>query len=884
MNGPPDSRKVSPAPRASPASPRARSGKRAPGAIEAVTLNRTAPSSLLRIGPAVLWLAAAQLALAQASLEERRFFEEKVRPLLARHCLSCHNSQAGMGGLSLESRESALRGGGRGGAVVPGDPTRSLLVQAVRRTGDLKMPPAGPLQSREVAVLTRWIEAGAPWGVEAGDDTPRAGLSHWAFQPPGPVAPPPVKNRQWLRSPIDRFILARLEAAGISPSPQAGRRTLLRRLSLDLIGLPPTPREIAEFLADTRPGAYERLVNRLLDSPHYGERWGRHWLDIARYADSNGYSSDGNRPMWKYRDWVINALNRDMPFDRFVTEQLAGDLLPDPTRDQLVATGFHRNTMINEEGGVDFEQYRVEAVVDRVGTTGEAFLGLTVGCARCHDHKFDPISQKDFYRLYAFFNNIDELGAEVSPEQKNRRKLDPVLEFGEPEDFARREAIRHQRSILEKELKAYQARLEETRADWEEGLPPKERASIAPQIRESLQIAPERRNIYQRRVLDLFFYAQDPAWQARREGVRALQEAEPQLEAALIMRELPEPRTAYIHLSGDFTRRGETVHPGTPAVLPGPPGGRELNRLDLARWLVSPDHPLTARVTVNRMWQRYFGLGLVETEADFGSQGTPPSHPRLLDWLAAEFVRRDWSMKAMHRLIVTSATYRQSSAARPELSEVDPGNRLLARQNRLRLEAEIIRDAALTASGLLVSTLGGPSVFPPQPEGSGQFTQVNRKWKTDQGPDRYRRGIYTFFRRSAAYPGLTTFDAPNAQSAETRRNRSNTPLQALTLLNDQTQTEFSRAFARVTVEQGGPTRSRRIGYAFERSLARPPEPQEEARLRSLLTRLRNDFGARPLEAHQVAGEANGSQDAPLLASWVAASRVLLNLDEFITRP
>jgi len=839
---------------------------------------------LLRLAPAVLWLAATPLATAQSTAEEKRFFEESVRPLLARHCLGCHNDQTGMSGLSLESRESALLGGERGAAVVPGEPDRSLLVQALRRTGELKMPPAGPLESREVAVLTRWVQAGAPWGMEAGEDVQRAGPSHWAFQSPRQAEPPPVKGEKWVRSPIDRFVLARLAAGRIFPSPEADRRTLIRRVSLDLIGLPPTPLEIAEFLDDTGPGAYERLVNRLLDSPHFGERWGRHWLDIARYADSNGYSSDGNRPMWKYRDWVINALNQDMPFDRFVTEQLAGDLLPNPTRDQLVATGFHRNTMINEEGGIDFEQYRVEAVVDRVSTTGEAFLGLTVGCARCHDHKFDPLSQKDFYRLYAFFNSIDELGGEVSVEQKNQRKLDPMLEFGKPEDFARREAIRQQRSILEKELKAYQIELEKTLANWEEGLPREGRDSIAPQIQESLTIPPERRNIYQRRVLDLFFFAQDPAWQARREGLQALQEAEPTLDAALIMRELSEPRTAYIHLSGDFTQKGETVDPGTPAVLPGLPGKRKLNRLDLARWLVSPDNPLTARVTVNRLWQRYFGLGLVETEADFGSQGTPPSHPRLLDWLAAEFVRREWNVKAMHHLIVTSATYRQSSEARPELSEVDPGNRLLARQNRLRLEAEIIRDAALRASGLLASTLGGPSVFPPRPEGSGQFTQVNRKWKTDEGPNRYRRGMYTFFRRSAAYPGLTTFDAPNAQSTETRRNRSNTPLQALTLLNDQTQTEFSRAFARITVAHGGSTRSQRIRYAFERSLARLPNAEEAVRLQSFLTQMRDDFGTRPIEAHQVTGEAAGSDNAPSLASWVAASRVLLNLDEFITRP
>ena len=853
--------------------------------MEAVTLGKAGPLSSRRLAAVVvLWVAAAHLAYAQSSPVETQFFEEKVRPLLAKNCLGCHNNEARMSGLSLESREAALLGGGRGSAVIPGEPGQSVLIEAVRRAGELKMPPAGPLQSQEVAVLIQWVQAGAPWGVEAAEEAKRAGPSHWAFQPAKQAEPPLVKNEEWVRNPIDRFVLARLEASRIPPSPQARRRTLIRRVSLDLTGLPPTPPEIADFLADTEAGAYQRLVDRLLDSPHYGERWGRHWLDIARYADSNGYSSDGTRPMWRYRDWVIDALNDDMPFDGFVTAQLAGDLLRNPTPDQLVATGFHRNTMINEEGGIDFEQYRVEAVVDRVNTTGEAFLGLTVGCARCHDHKFDPISQKDFYQLYAFFNNIDELGSEVPVEKKNDRTLDPILEFGDPEDFARREAIRHQGSILEKELEAYETQLEKKLANWEQGLPQEKRAEIAPQIRDSLEVSPERRDFYEKRVLDLFFFSQDPAWQARRDGVRALEAAEPKLDSTLIMRELPEPRQAFIHLSGDFTRRGETVHPGTPAVLPGLPHRQNLNRLDLARWLVSPDNPLTARVTVNRMWQRYFGLGLVETEADFGSQGTSPSHPQLLDWLASEFVRRQWSMKAMHRLIVTSATYRQASAARPELSEVDPGNRLLARQNRLRLEAEIIRDAALTSSGLLTSVVGGPSVFPPQPEGSGQFTQVNRKWKTDEGPNRYRRGMYTFFRRSLAYPGLTMFDAPNAQSTETRRNRSNTPLQALTLLNDQTQSEFSRALAKVTLTRGGQTRSERIRYAFERCLARVPEPEEEARLQAFLAHMLDDFQTHPEEAQEVIGQVDRSQDAPLLASWTAASRVLLNLDEFITRP
>jgi hypothetical protein len=813
-----------------------------------------------------------------------RFFEERVRPLLAQKCLSCHNDQAKMSGLSLASRESAMLGGSRGSAVIPGQPAESLLIQAVHRAGSLKMPPTGPLQSQEVATLTEWVRSGAAWAVTAGKDIGRADASHWSFQAVRRPEPPSVSNEDWVRTPIDRFVLARLEAKQIHPSPEAPRRTLIRRVSLDLIGLPPSPEEVAGFLSDSGPGAYERLVDRLLDSPHYGERWGRHWLDIARYADSNGYSIDGNRSMWRYRDWVINALNDNMPFDRFVREQIAGDLLPDPTTEALVATGFHRNTMINQEGGIDFEQYRVEAVVDRVSTTGAAFLGLTIGCARCHDHKFDPISQKDFYQLYAFFNNIDELSGELSVEEAGKREMDPILEFGEPADFARRDAVRHQVSLLEEELASYRKALDKELADWEQRLSEKERAEIEPHIRQILETPREKRVSLQKGVLDRFFASRDPGWQARRDGLRALRAAVPKLESTLIMRELAQQREGFVHVSGDFTRRGETVHPDTPSVLPPLPKAENPNRLDLARWLMSSQNPLTARVTVNRMWQRYFGLGLVETESDFGSQGTPPSHPELLDWLASEFIRQDWNLKAMHRLIVTSATYRQESATRPELSEVDPGNRLLARQNRLRLEAEIIRDAALATSALLTPEIGGPSVFPPQPEGSGQFTQVNREWKTAEGPDRYRRGVYTFFRRSAAYPGLAMFDAPNAQATTTRRNRSNTPLQALTLLNDQTQTEFSRSLAKVTLSQGGASRSERIRYVFERCLTRLPLPAEEERLRILLSRMVDGFRTHPEAIPDVIGETEKSSDRPLQAAWTAASRVLLNLDEFVTRP
>lgn len=822
-------------------------------------------------------------ASAQPNRDATRFFEEKVRPLLAAKCFTCHGGQVKMGGLSLASRESAMLGGNRGSAVIPGQPDESLVIQAVNQTGALKMPPTGPLQPEEISTLTKWVRAGAPWGAASDAKRRRAGPSHWSFQPVARPEPPVVQDQDWVRNPIDQFILAMIEAKQIRPSPEAARRILIRRVSLDLTGLPPTTDEIAAFFADTEPDAYERLVTRLLDSPHYGERWGRHWLDIARYADSNGYSIDGNRSIWRYRDWVIHALNRNMPFDRFVTEQLAGDLLPDPTEEQLIATGFHRNTMINEEGGIDFEQYRVEAVVDRVSTTGAAFLGLTVSCARCHDHKFDPISQKDFYQLYAFFNNIDELSGELSVEQGGKRKMDPIIEFGEPEDFASRETIRHQASILQDELDVYEKQIENKLANWERELSQEQRAEIKPHIQQILDTPPEQRVSLQKGVLQRFFVSKDPGWQARRDGIRALRSAEPKLDSTLVMRELPESREAFIHVSGDFTSHGETVHPGTPAVLPALPETKKPDRLDLARWLMSPDNPLTARVTVNRMWQRYFGLGIVDTENDFGSQGTAPSHPRLLDWLASEFARRDWDLKAMHRLIVTSSTYRQSSAVRPELSDVDPGNRLVASQNRLRLEAEIIRDAALVASGLLTPEIGGPSVFPPQPEGSGQFTQVNREWKTAEDADRYRRGLYTFFRRSAAYPGLAMFDAPNAQAATTRRNRSNTPLQALTLLNDQTQIEFSRALAQATLENGGEEQSDRIRYAFERCLTRLPEPKEQERLQAFLARMIDDFRTHPEAIQDVVGEAPESDDKPLLAAWMATARVLLNLDEFVTR-
>ena len=802
--------------------------------------------------------------------DSTRFFEERIRPVLATRCLACHSDQVKTSGLSLASREAALHGGTRGAAIVPGSPGESVLLAAIEQSGDLKMPPTGPLPAEEVEAFRAWIRGGAAWGPEAGD--PVAAQSLWSLRPVKRVEPPRIGNPDLARNAIDRFVIAKLEEAGLEPSPEADRHTLIRRASLDLTGLPPTPKEIDAFLEDREPGAYARLVNRLLDSPHYGERWGRHWLDIARYADTNGYSIDGPRSIWRYRDWVIKALNDNMPFDQFVIEQMAGDLLPEPTQAQRIATGFHRNTMINQEGGTDFEQYRVEAVVDRVRTTGAAFLGLTLACARCHDHKFDPISQREFFQMFSFFNNVDEIGGNLEETVGRARMLDPILEFGDPGTLAKRDALKREIDALKGELADLGRSLE---SKWNERFPPGDEPDIE-RAREIIGVPPEERSSVQDSVLDRVFSKRVEEYKSIVDKIEEIQKSLPEIEWTMVMRDLPEPRDSYIHVQGDFTRRGDPVGPGTPAVLPPLSPDTPRNRLGLARWLVSDDNPMTPRVTMNRIWQRYFGLGIVETENDFGSQGTEPSHPELLDWLASELVRRDWDVKAMHRLILNSATYRQSSVYRDDAAEADPSNRLLARQNRIRLEAEVIRDAALTASGLLTPVIGGPSVYPPQPAGAGQFTQVDSNWEADEGPDRFRRGMYTYFIRSAAHPGLVLFDAPIAQESVTRRNRSNTPLQALTLLNDESQTEFAAALGQ-RIRNHAENRDDRIRYAFEVCLSRPPMELERERIAQFVGTMADAF-ATDQEAREMTGA--DSADA---AAWSAAARVMINLDEFITR-
>ena len=807
--------------------------------------------------------------------ESTSVFQDEILPILQTRCLGCHSRKVRSGGLSLESRKDALDGGSRGPVIVPGEPDKSRLIQALSYLGELKMPLGGKLPDDEIERLRRWVERGVPWAEKG------AGMAgHWSFQPVRRPPEPSVQRSVWLRNPIDRFILAKLEQQALQPSPEAAPAILLRRLSLDLVGLPPAPAEIEAFLADPSPAAYGRVVERLLASEHYGERWGRRWLDVARYADSDGFA-DGPRQIWMYRDWVIKALNRDLPFNQFVLEQLAGDLIPDASEEQRVATGFHRNTVLNLEGGVDVEQYRVEAVVDRVETTGTAFLGLTLGCARCHDHKYDPISQREFFQFYAFFNNVDEKSPEW--EDTDKPKHWPLLEFGEKEDFATREVIRAQLQLLSQELKEYETELLSRSAQWEREMTPEDRRKLKPETQRILDLPVDQRNEIQTKTLNKLYKEGDLGYSTRLKGVEALKAVEPKLTSTLVMEELPTPREAYIHLGGEFTRRGDPVRPGVPAVLPPLSSNSRPTRLDLARWLVHPENPLTARVTVNRIWQRYFGTGLVDTENDFGVQGSLPSHPLLLDWLASELIRKNWSLKALHRLIVTSSTYRQASGRRPELERIDPANRLLARQHRLRLESEAVRDVCLAASGLLNPEIGGPSVFPPQPSGVSTLGHSQREWKASSGKDRYRRGLYTHFWRSTPHPALMVFDSPNGLISCTRRSRSNTPLQALTLLNDKAFFEFAQGLARRLMVEAPRQDSARIDYAFRLCLTREPTREERVQLETYLAQQREDLRDDPSQAHSLVAADTEVNDVGELAVWTLLSSVLMNLDEFITR-
>jgi hypothetical protein len=765
---------------------------------------------------------------------EEILYNRDVRPILSENCFACHGFDHATreAGLRLDTPEGAAAKLESGMvAIKPGSPEESELMRRILSSdhGEM-MPPEETgkrLTKEQIRILSSWIEQGANYE------------KHWAFLKPVKAERPasPLnrtgtqQSAESVETSIDLFVNALLSKKNLQPSPEADRITLLRRVSLDLTGLPPSISEVEEFLTDSESdaeAAYQKVVDRLLQSAAHGERWGRWWLDQARYADSNGYSVDAPRQIWKYRDWVVNALNRDMPFDQFTIEQLAGDLLPEATDDQRIATGFHRNTQINQEGGIDPEQFRIDSVFDRVATTGTVWLGLTIGCAQCHDHKFDPILQKEYYQLFAFFNNQDE----------------PTLTVYDSGIDA--PALTKEKKSLEQTMDEQVAASSDAMAMWESGLTDDQRRGLSKELVKVLETDKSKRNAVQNRSL----FAAGPGLsdEAFQKAVTRTKEIERVLSGGvttLVMKELASPRKSTVFTQGDFTRPADEVSCGTPSALPPlQASAGSANRLDLARWIVSPEHPLTARVIVNRVWQQYFGRGIVETDNDFGLQGSMPTHPELLDWLAVDFMEKGWSLKQLHRQIVMSGTYRQSSHVRADLAEKDPDNYLLARQRRLRLDAEIVRDVSLSASGLLSGKMGGPPVYPPIPQGVMSLGQANREWKVSAGEDRYRRGFYTFVYRATPPPSMSVFDAPDGYSTCTRRVRSNTPLQALALMNDTAFVEFAEALAKIIQQDG-------LETAFRRCTSRFPSLEEVAVLKTLDT--------------------------------LSAARVLLNLDETVTR-
>ncbi|MEZ6034226.1 MAG: PSD1 and planctomycete cytochrome C domain-containing protein [Planctomycetaceae bacterium] len=956
-------------------------------------------------------------------------FNRDVRPILSNHCFQCHgeDEDSRQAELRLDIRTAALEKQ----AIVPGEADKSSIVARITsHDPEERMPPAStnkPLSAKQIAVLTRWINEGADYA------------EHWAFRK---VVRPPVPELQedtWSRNPVDKFILQRLTSEKLHPAAQANKPILIRRLYQDLLGLLPTVTEADQFIQDVSPDAFETLASRLLNNPHYGERWGRHWLDQARYADSNGYTIDGPRIMWPYRDWVINAINQDMPFDQFTIEQLAGDLLPAATTSQRIASAFHRNTMINQEGGVKPDQYRHEAVIDRVNTTGSVWLGLTIGCAQCHSHKFDPIRHDEYYRLYAFFNSCEDANSVGETVEVREDEM-----FGWSDDqkgFLRElESLQQEKLAIEKNTTP-QPLLAELPWHWQpakvtavgasgssilkitedgsllvKATPDANDAlSVTVQFPESAaatgitairlralphpslpangpgtadngnfvltDIGLKQGNVETRFVQAWADHSQpdhavdyaidgksNTGWainvdggqvargivmNAPHEAIFRLAQPLPLTSAPLVvvlkhelnknylighfaldlsmaspvtdapgdsstvrlaeinrrlseletlipgkglavrqmvMKDLDKPSETFLLTRGDFLnpdREYGALSPGVPDAINLEQTTGFSSRLDLAKWLVSRDNPLTARVTVNRIWARYFGRGLVETENDFGFQGTPPTHLELLDWLAAEFMESGWSMKHLHHLIVTSATYRQSSArdadAEARLTTIDPGNRYLSRQNRLRVEAEIVRDMAVSAAGMLSQKIGGPGIYLPQPDGIYDFTQNKKDWPTSTGPDRYRRTMYTTFYRSAPYPLLSTFDAPDFSTVCTMRVRSNTPLQSLTVANDPVFTELAQGLAqRILQTETLTSDTDRCVEMFRLCLTRSPEQEELELLLNYQSRELSRFASNPDDAKSFANSADTTSVADL-AAWASVARALFNSDEFVSR-
>ncbi|MEO8660236.1 MAG: PSD1 and planctomycete cytochrome C domain-containing protein [Bryobacteraceae bacterium] len=826
-------------------------------------------------------------------------FARDIEPLLRTRCQGCHGPRQQMSGLRLDGPADAMRGGSSGPVIQPGKSGESKLIQMVSGAVEGRiMPPAGArLTSNEIGLLRAWIDQGAVWPVTAKVLTAGpSGSTHWSFQPIVRPGVPSVRKSDWARNPIDAFVLAKLESEGIPPSPEADKRKSVRRVSLDLTGLPPTPGEIEEFLADNRADAYERLVDKKLQSPHYGEKWARYWLDLARYADSDGYEKDNQRPhAWRYRHWVIEALNRDMPFDLFTLEQIAGDLLPDSTVDQKVATGFHRNTLTNREGGVNVEQFRFEQVVDRASTVGTVWLGLTVGCAQCHDHKFDPISQKEFYQLFAYFNTADEVNIEAPLPGERGPYLQAFSDY-----YAKRHKLLSEYHVTERQPEWERKMLDgaEHPGKWTDLDVAFDTVQKMVDHGERILRTPvAKRSRYEQDAITdhlVEWYAQvvgnkvykELAFKELQKKLYDLKVSFPDLSQAQTISESSESRKTHVAIRGDYRQNGIEVQPGIPAILHAGPSTQQPTRLTLAQWLISPRNPLTARVMVNRFWQELFGQGIVTTPDDFGAQGAKPSHPELLDWLAAEFMDGGWSMKRMHKLIVMSASYRQSANARPDLDSRDPYNVLLARQTPFRLPAELIRDTALSASGLLYEAIGGKSVQPHQPESVSKLAFGNNdwvKWEDSQGRDRYRRGVYIHFQRTMPYPLLMNFDAPDASVASCRRQRSDTPLQALNLLNDPVFLETAQALAERILREAPGTFQSRLDYGFELCLARKADSNESERLLNYFQKQRAILKQEPQASESLFPVDLAGIDRVEAAAWVGVSRVILNLDEFLTR-
>lgn len=789
-------------------------------------------------------LAAALLGLALPSAGHAKpgiDFNRDVRPIFAGSCLDCHgpDENARMGKLRLDIPENvfAERDGYR--VIDRENPSKSaLLMRVASDDPDVLMPPPESAHDRlsaaQVATLKQWIEEGAKWA------------EHWAFSPPQRPELPKVEKTDWPRNGIDHFVLRRLEAEKLSPAKEADRRTLIRRASLALTGLPPTPVEVEAFLKDSSETAYEKVVDRLLESPRYGVHMALAWLDAARYSDSSGYQADWERYQWPWRDWVVDAFNANMPFDQFSIEQLAGDMLPNATTAQRIATGFNRNHRINDEGGSLDAEFEVEYVVDRVDTTATVWLGLSAGCARCHDHKYDPISQREFYQLFAYFNNVPEKGIDG---RKGAAK--PFIEV--PYEWAKTELARMKEVLAQSEAEKKEMEAVDNKEETE---------ALKREIERSKK---------------------QIKWLERH-----------QKGMAMVMVEQPGRRPTYILKRGDYEHpdKSEEIKPALPKVFAGSAKEEPKDRLTLAQWIMSKDNPLTARVSINRLWQHHFGVGLVRTSEDFGIRGERPSHPELLDWLATEFVRENWDLKAMHRLILTSATFKQSSKVGRDLYLKDRQNRLLARGPRMRLSGVAIRDQALYVSGLLSERQGGPSVKPYQPDGLwGEVSFGTGKttidfYVQDHGENLYRRSLYTFWKRTVAPTRLGIFDGGGREACRVRADVTNTPMQALTLQNDVTFVEAARHLAQRMLTEGGEQVEGRIKFGWQLVLGREPDAGELAVMKNALGRNIAIYENAKEEAAQLVDTGESGRDRGLAvvehAAYTILAQIMLNLDEAIT--